>query len=216
VTDATIDCAAARAWLALPPDHPAERAALDAHLQSCPACTAYRARQVALDARLRSGLLVDPPAEVSARLIALARAAATPPQRRSWISALQLRAAAVARGLVPRSSPGSHGADPRATPQPGSGPARPLERAAAYALAAFVIIWLHNALDLQPWLSAVRIIPDLAASVGPILASTAWLVLPAPADAISWLAPALGLLAVAWLLRGERPDRPSDARGRPS
>jgi hypothetical protein len=75
---------------------------------------------------------------------------------------------------------------------------------------------LHSALDLQPWLSALRIVPDLAASVGPILASTAWLVLPEPADAIPWLAPSLGLLAVAWLLREAHPTHPSNGRGRPS
>ncbi|HEX2185916.1 MAG TPA: hypothetical protein VHN78_10480, partial [Chloroflexota bacterium] len=56
----------------------AEADGVEDHLAACADCGGFARRMGRLDAALRSTLLVEPPAELQARLATLARAAAQP------------------------------------------------------------------------------------------------------------------------------------------
>jgi anti-sigma factor RsiW len=57
---------------------PARSSAAAAHLAGCPDCAGYARRVGQLDDRLRAALVVEPPPELQAQLLMLARSAARP------------------------------------------------------------------------------------------------------------------------------------------
>ncbi|MBI4492899.1 MAG: hypothetical protein HY690_08920 [Chloroflexi bacterium] len=183
-----MDCRHVAEWLELRPEDASERAALEVHLQRCAACAARAQRGARLDDLLRASLVTPPPAQLSRRLIALARlevAAGWSLEVGGW-----------------RTGRSSNLQPPTRTP-PTRRPPRPEERAAAYVLAGLAAIMLGSLVGPGQWLLVLGLAWDVLTSAQVVLTSPVMWLLPDPADLVAWLAPALAVLLLAWALRSD-------------
>jgi anti-sigma factor RsiW len=191
-----VDCHEVATWLVLPPEDPGDRAALKAHLQSCVSCAARAQHMAHLDDLLGSTLVAEPSAQLSQRLVALARAAARPaPQT----------VAAPAAARVPRTAATVTTIPERIQTR------RPIgwtERLVGLGFAALLTVALWNLLGLSPLLTAVTLAWGVVVSVQAILTSPAWTLLADPSETFRPLISVTAALLLVWLLLHESARRP--------
>lgn len=174
-----MDCRDVRAHLQVRPEADRDRRAVESHLRTCEACERLAARHASLDAILRESLVVDPPAELGLRLLALARPA---PARRP--AQVTLRAAAPAR-------------------HPSAVPPSPRWQFLAYATAALAALLAGDPLGWQTAPLAATLWGEALVTTRVLLTSPP-AATPGAEAILSWVAPVLSTLALpplAWLVR---------------